>query len=46
MFPMAGKEIITLAKKMQATVKKAMVIYKQEFEDIIGSDCRDKERIE
>jgi len=43
---MADKEIMRLAKNIQSNTKKAVGIYKQEFEGIIGSDCHDKKRIE
>jgi len=43
---MADKEIVRLVKKIQSSTKKAVGIYKQEFEGIIASDCHDKKRIE
>ena len=35
---MADKGILRLAKKIQTNTKKAVVIYKQEFGGIIGSE--------
>lgn len=41
-----NKAILELAKGMQAISKKALIEYQNELEDIIDSDCHDKNRIE
>ena len=41
-----NKGIMQLAKSLQALTKKAVIIYEREFDEIVGSGCRDKRRIE
>lgn len=38
--------IMQLARSLQALTKKAVIIYERELDDIVGSGCRDKRRIE
>ncbi len=41
-----NRTILELAKGIQTISKKALIEYKNEFEDIVDSACRDKNRIE
>ena len=38
--------IVRIAKSLQALNKKAVIIYERELDEIVGSGCRDKRRIE
>ncbi len=38
--------IVQLAKSFQALIKKAVIIYEGEVDEIVSSRCRDKRRIE